>query len=96
MLKGKTEASRDRQMLLAQRHAGLRSEPDWSIPDTPMEIATEMSRLVLEMRERGQNPRLKQRLEILAQHFLRITGQERNPESVGQLQETNRNPAYTM
>jgi len=96
MLRGKTEASRDRQLLLAQRNAGLRSEPELSIPDTPIEIATEMSRLVLAMRERGQNPRLKQRLEILAQHFLRITGQERNPKGVGQLQETNRNPAYTM
>jgi len=96
MLRGRTEASQDRQMLLAQRHAGLRSEPELSIPDTPIEIATEMSRLVLAMRERGQNPRLKQRLEILAQHFLRITGQERNPKGVGQLQETNRNPAYNM
>jgi hypothetical protein len=62
-----------------------------------MEIATEMSRLVLEMRDTSRNGKqTKQRLELLAEHFLRITGQERNPESVGQPQETNRNPAYTM
>jgi hypothetical protein len=98
MLRGKTEASRDRQMLLTQTsRKGLRSEPDWSIPDTPMEIATEMSRLVLRMRDTSRNGKqTKQRLELLAEHFLRITGQERNPESVGQPQETNRNPAYTM
>jgi hypothetical protein len=97
MLRGKTEASRDRQMLLAQPHAGLRSEPEWSIPNTPMEVATEMSKLVLEMKDTSRNGKQeKQRLELLAEHFLRITGQERNPESVGQPQETNRNPAYTM
>jgi hypothetical protein len=37
-----------RQLLLAQRSASLRSEPEWSTPETPMEIATEMARLVLE------------------------------------------------
>jgi hypothetical protein len=78
MLKGKTKASTERQMLLAQPHAGLRSEPDWSIPDTPMEIATEMARLVLEMRDTsGNEKQRKQRLELLAEHFLRITGQDR-------------------
>src|SRR5439155_23744626 len=51
MLKGKTEASRDRQMLLAQRHASLRYESDSTIPDTPMEIGNEMARLVLEIRD---------------------------------------------
>jgi site-specific DNA-adenine methylase len=78
MLKGKTEASRERQLLLAQPHASLRSEPEWSIPDTPMEIATEMSQLVLEMRDTNSNEKQrKQRLELLAEHFLRITGQDR-------------------
>src|ERR1017187_8752480 len=90
MLKGKTEASRERQVLLAQPHAGLRSEPDLSIPDTPMEIATEMARLVLEMRDRGQNPRLKQRIELLAEHFLRIVGQERSPDSIDSIEIGNR------
>src|SRR5205807_792585 len=55
MLKGQTEASRDRQMLLAQRHASLRYEPNSTIPDDPMEIASEMSRLVLRMHQSGQN-----------------------------------------
>ena len=90
MLKGKTEASRERQVLLAQPHAGLRSEPDLSIPDTPLEIATEMARLVLEMRDRGQNPRLKQRIKLLAEHFLRIVGQERSPDSIDSIEIGNR------
>ncbi len=80
MLKGKTEASKDRQMLRAQPHATLRSEPDWSIPETPMEIASEMARIVLEMKN-GRNARLKQRLEMLAEHFLRMTGQGQDGES---------------
>jgi hypothetical protein len=74
LLKGQTEASQTRQMLLAQRRASLRSEPEWSIPESPMEIATEISRLVLEMRDSGRDSRLKEkRLELLAEHFLRIT-----------------------
>jgi hypothetical protein len=80
MLKGKTEASKDRQMLLAQPHAGLRSEPNSTIPDTPLEIASEMARIVLEMKN-GRNARLKQRLEMLAEHFLRMTGQGQDGES---------------
>ena len=93
MLRGKTEASRDRQMLLAQRHASLRSEPDWSIPDTPMEIATEMSRLVLEMRDTSRNGKqTKQRLELLAEHFLRITGQIRESDSIDSIDIANRTP----
>ena len=82
MLRGRTEASRDRQMLLAQRHAGLRSEPELSIPDTPMEVASEMARLVLEMRGNSQNARLKKRLELLAEHFLQVTGQGAGAESI--------------
>jgi hypothetical protein len=84
-------------MLLAQPHAGLRSEPDWSIPDTPMEIATEMSRLVLEMRDTSRNEKQrKQRLELLAEHFLRITGQDREQDSAPQLDESDSEPTYTM
>lgn len=42
-----------------------------------MAIATEMARLVLEMRDASQNEKqMKQRLELLAEHFLRITGQD--------------------
>jgi hypothetical protein len=75
MLKGQTESSKERQLLLAQHHARLRSEPDWSIPDTPMEIASEMARIVLELKN-GRNLRLKLRVEMLAKHFLRVTEQE--------------------
>jgi len=71
-------------MLLAQPHAGLRSEPDSTIPDTPIEIATEMSRLVLEMRDSHRSEKQRQqRLELLAVHFLWITGQGRESASTG-------------
>jgi hypothetical protein len=76
MLKGQTESSKERQLLLAQRHASLRSEPRLPTPDTTMEIASEMAHLVLEMRDNGRNAGVKkQRLELLAEHFLRIVGQ---------------------
>ena len=43
-----------------------------------MKTATEMSRLVLEMRDNSQNGlQNKRKLELLAEHFLRITGQDR-------------------
>jgi site-specific DNA-adenine methylase len=90
MLKGQTESSQTRQMLLAQRRAKMRSEPEWSIPDTPVEIATQMSRLVLEMREGGLGGKLKQRLELLAEHFLRITGQSGESSSIAPIQNANR------
>jgi site-specific DNA-adenine methylase len=90
MLKGKTDASRERQMLLARPRASLRSEPELSIPQTPMEIATEMSRLVLEMREPGKSGKLKQRLELLAGEFLRVTGQSGKLVSVAPIQNANR------
>jgi site-specific DNA-adenine methylase len=77
MLKGQTEASQHRQMLLAQPHADLRYEPGLTLPETPMAIAFEMCRLVLEMRNNsGSEKHRKQRLELLAEHFLRITGQQ--------------------
>jgi site-specific DNA-adenine methylase len=81
MLRGKTEASRERRTL-AQRRAELRSEPELPIPNTPMEVAAEMARLVLEMRNSSRNavPN-KHRLELLAEHFLRITGQVSEPEN---------------
>jgi hypothetical protein len=73
LLKGQTEASRDRQMLIAQRSAKARSVQEL-ILDSPMEIASEMARLVLEMRDSGRDSRLKKkRLELLAESFLRIT-----------------------
>jgi hypothetical protein len=93
LLRGKTEASKERQMLLAQRRASLRSEPISSIPDTPMEMATEISRLVLEMRDNSRNERQrKQRLELLAEHFLRITEQSREIGSIAPIQTANRAP----
>jgi hypothetical protein len=83
LLKGQTEASKDRQMLLAQPHASLRSEPKWLMPDTPMEIAAEMARLVLEMRDKGVSAGVqKRRLELLAEHFLRITAPVPQSDSV--------------
>ncbi|MGA8622803.1 MAG: hypothetical protein WB660_30305 [Candidatus Sulfotelmatobacter sp.] len=97
MLKGQTESSQTRQMLLAQRLASLRSEPEWSIPDTPIEIATEMSRLVLEMRDNVRNAGVKkQRLELLAEHFLRITEQEKKSDCMSHFDQTTSKPGYTM
>jgi hypothetical protein len=82
LLRGRTETSRARQAL-AQARATLRSEPQWSIPDTPMEIATEMSRLVLEIRDKTQNAKMcRQRLERLAEHFLRMSGQNGERDSI--------------
>jgi hypothetical protein len=71
-------------MLLAQPRASLRSEPDSTIPGTPMEIASEMARLVLEMRDGSQNTKVnRQRLELLAQRFLEITGRASESDSAG-------------
>jgi hypothetical protein len=53
------------------------------MPETPMEIAAEMARLVLEMRDGGRNEKhRKRRLELLAESFLRITGQVTKLDSV--------------
>jgi len=76
LLRGRTEASRGRQAL-AEARGRLRDQPDSTVCDTPMEIASEMARLVLEMRQADQNTRLTQRLELLAETFLRVTGQRR-------------------
>ena len=75
LLSGKTEASKERQ---AQPRATVsRGSVDASeIPDNPMEIAAEMARLVLEMRDRGDKTGSNwERMELLAEHFLRLTGQ---------------------
>lgn len=94
MLKGRTESSRERQMLLAQRRADLRYEPDSTLPDTPMEIATEMASLVLEMRGNTSNQKQqKKRLLLLAEHFLRVTGQESGSDSALQIENASRRPA---
>ncbi len=73
LLSGKTEASKERQ---AQPRAtvaqGSVDAPE--MPDSPMEIASEMARLVLEMRNSNRNAGSnKHRLELLAEHFMRIT-----------------------
>jgi hypothetical protein len=97
MLKGQTEASKGRQMLLAQRHASLRSEPEWSIPHTPMEIATEVAKLVLEMRDNSRDAGAKkQRLELLAEHFLRITENRSQSDSIDSIEIGNRTPRVTL
>ncbi len=84
MLQGKTDASQARQALIEAR-AGLRQESEWSIPNAPIEIATEMSRLVLESRDINAKPDIRKRIEVLAEHFLKVTGQEPDStiESVG-------------
>jgi hypothetical protein len=58
-----------------------------------MEIAAEMARLVLEMRDSRQNAKLKkERLELLAEHFLRLTrqGRDREPDSIDSIDIGNR------
>ena len=83
-----------RKLLLAQRHARLRSEPEWSIPDSPIGIAAEMARLVLEMRDNGRNAGVrKQRLELLAEGFLRITGHKRESDCMSRFESANRTAA---
>jgi hypothetical protein len=58
-----------------------------------MEIATEMAKLVLQMRGNGRNAGVtKQRLELLAEHFLRIAGQEDEPDSAASIQNASRTP----
>jgi hypothetical protein len=71
-------------------NAELHSESA-KILDTPMEIAPEMARLVLEMKK-GRNARLKLRLEMLAEDFLRITGQDREPDSIDSIDIRTRRP----
>jgi hypothetical protein len=53
----------------------------------------EMSRFVLEIRDNNRNEeRGKQRLEFLAEQFLRITGQSRESSSIALIQNANRTP----
>ena len=60
-------------MLLSQRRASLREEPKWLMPETPLEIGSEMAKLVLEMRDNGgEAGAKKRRLEMLAEHFLDV------------------------
>jgi hypothetical protein len=52
---------------------------------------------LLEMRDNGRNAGVKKRrLELLAESFLRIIGQERESDSAAQLDETSGKPAYAM
>jgi hypothetical protein len=69
---------------VAELRAELRSEPDLTLPETPMEIATEMAWLVLEMGHISQSRRLRQRLELLAENFLRVIDQRRVKEGAAQ------------
>jgi len=71
-------------MLLSQRRASLREEPKWLMPETPLEIGSEMAKLVLEMRDNGgEAGAKKRRLEMLAEHFLGITGTKQQSDSLG-------------
>jgi len=75
LLKGRTESSLRRQTLVDARSNlanNLRSVTTQVPPDTPLEIGTAMSHLVLDMRSNGGNtPANKRKLECLAQQFLR-------------------------
>jgi len=57
-----------------------------------MEIATEMSRLVLEVRDGAKGGQPKHRIELLAEQFLRVTGQSGKLVSVAPIQNANRVP----
>ncbi|MBZ5646563.1 MAG: hypothetical protein LAN37_04990 [Acidobacteriia bacterium] len=75
----------------------LCQEQDWLIPDTPLAIATEMSRIALDMRDNSRDLKeKKQRLEILANAFLGITGQDQEQDSTSQLDKSDSEPTYTM
>ena len=54
-----------------------------------MDIAAEMARLVLEMRDNSRNVGVKkQRLELLAEHFVRIT-ETGDPDSISSVATTD-------
>jgi hypothetical protein len=80
MLRGNTEASRGRQAL-AEARGRLSNQPDLTLPDTPMEIASEMAHLVVKMRHTHQNTGLRQRLELLADTFLHLTARPQLEEA---------------
>jgi hypothetical protein len=62
-----------------------------------VEIATEMAKLVLEMRENIRNVGVKkQRLELLAEHFLRITENRDQSDSIDSIEIGNRTPGITL
>lgn len=98
LLQGRTEASRVRQNLaLAKSNLAqdLRSVTTELTPETPMEIAMAMSRLVLDMRSNGRNtPVNKKKLEKLAVQFLVMAEQEQR--SLDELEQTSENSGYRM
>ena len=62
-----------------------------------MGIATEMARIVLEMRDTKQNAGIKkQRLELLAEHFLRVTQNGSQSDSIDGIEIGNRTPGVTL
>jgi hypothetical protein len=78
---------------VAQRHASLRSEPDSTIPDTPIEIATEMARWYWKCVTPAENEKQRRhRLELLAESFLRLTGQTER-DSIAPIESANLNGA---
>jgi site-specific DNA-adenine methylase len=94
LLKGKTEASQGWKarpnLTTVCREVGAVS------PDSAMDIAFEMARIVLEMRSNGRNTLSNKRsLERLAVRFLRIAKRARETESVEPLGEAAK-PGYTM
>jgi hypothetical protein len=99
LLSGKTEASKERQAQPCARLARGSLESS-EIPGSPMEIASEMARLVLEMRDHRQNTGSnKQRLELLAEHFLKITGQQlcrERKQTLAHMQNTTSESGWRM
>jgi hypothetical protein len=94
LLKGKTEASQSWKarpnLTTFCREVG--GDP----PDSAMDIAFEMARMIIEMRSKGRNTtENKRRLERLAVRFLRIAKLEREAESVGEPDKPTK-PGYTM
>ena len=58
-----------------------------------MEIANEMARLVLEIRDNSRNAGVKKHtLELLAEHFLRITTTASQSDSIDSIEIGNRTP----
>jgi hypothetical protein len=75
MLRGRTEASKARQLRLAQPRTDLTAKQESPMPGTALAVASEMARLVLEMRRSYRtNQATRRRVELLAKRFLQIAG----------------------
>jgi site-specific DNA-adenine methylase len=99
LLRGKTQASLARQARVRPR-AGHAQGSEYLSEDA-MDIATEMSRLVLKLRHNSQyRTSYRRRLELLAEHFLKITGQVPAPRNddapLARIGSTSSEPGWKM